>query len=148
MEVDEIWSRSNKAIGAIFATAPTFNIVGDKKSLFEDKIAISPAMLYSDENKREWLKTTRNYPISKAFEMKHFLPLAESAQNQTVTEAHVKSLRSTDYCMDTEPSKLSRDLWGYLNLRLTCEKGSIQQRRAKDWFRGLATGSGAHRTQE
>ena len=51
--------------------------------------------------------------------MSRLLPWAESAQAVTITEGHVASLQSSNDCMDNEPSKLSRDLWGYLNLSRT-----------------------------
>ena len=106
------------------------------KSLFEDKVAISSDMKYTDDNKREWLKTIANYLISKAYEMKYFLPWAESAQSQVITEDHVEALRDSGFCSDNEPSKLSRDLWGYLNLCLTGDKDK------KDAFNNVDPGNG------
>jgi hypothetical protein len=113
--------------------APVYQI-GSTKPLFDDKVAISQDMKYSEDNKREWMKTTTNYLISKAYEMKYFLPWAESAQAQVITEAHVDALRSTEYCSDHDPAKLSRDLWGYLNLCLTGNK--------KNAFNNVESGNG------
>ena len=72
--------------------------------------------------------------ISKAFEMSKLLPWAESAQGATITEAHVAYLASSDECMDNDPQRLSRDLWGYLNLALTGK--------AKDAFKNVEKGNG------
>ena len=49
-------------------------------------------MKYTDAKKSEWLKTTRNYLISKAVEMKHYLPWAESFQSSVITHDHVRAL--------------------------------------------------------
>ena len=76
-------------------SAPVYNI-GDKRSLFEDKVAISSEMRYAEDSRRDWLKTTTNYLISKAYEMKYFLPWAESAQSQVINESHVEALKSTE----------------------------------------------------
>ena len=45
-----------------------------------------------------------DYLISRAFEMKYFLPWAESAQKKTITEENVEALKSTEYCLDHEPA--------------------------------------------
>ena len=88
--------------------------------MFDDKIAAAEHMRYSDGTK-SWLKTTTNYLISKAHEMKDFLPWAESFQSQVITPQHVRALADAGICSDVEPEKLSKDLRGYLNL---CPTGS------------------------
>ena len=87
-----------------------FSMSGEhgKKPIFEDKVAISSNMQYSESGKRSWLKTTRNYLISKAFEMHKLLPWAESAQAQVISDAHVAHLGTSDVCMDNDPQRLSR----------------------------------------
>ena len=72
-------------------------------------------MKYTNAKKNEWLRTTTNYLISTAYEMKHFLPWAESFQSHFVGEHHVAVLAECGVCSDIEPQKLSRDLQGYLN---------------------------------
>ena len=101
------------------SSAAFHHVGGDRKTLFEDKVAISPVGQYRDEQKHEWLESTRNYLISKAFEMDAFLRWAESAQAVEITHAHVGWLSQSSFCSDHEPHRLSRDLWGYLNLCLS-----------------------------
>ena len=102
------------------AASPQMYSIGDyKKQIFEDKVAIAGNMQYTEDGKRMWLETTRNYLISKAFEMKLFLKWAESAQAATITDEHIACLSSSGACMDHDPMALSRSLWGYLNLSLT-----------------------------
>ena len=48
--------------------------------MFDNKITSFDVMKYTDAKKAEWLKTTRNYLISKAFEMRHYLHCAESSR--------------------------------------------------------------------
>ena len=89
---------------------------------------------YSESDKKGWIKTTRNYLVSKAFEMAMFLPWAESAQEHTITHAHVNGLSSLDVMSDADPLKLSKDLWGYLNLALTGKQ--------KEVFNSVESGNG------
>ena len=65
------------------------HVGGERKSLFEDKVAVSATGQYQESSKQEWVETTRNYLVSKAFAMSAFLLWAESAQAATITEAHV-----------------------------------------------------------
>ena len=95
------------------------HVGGDRKTLFEDKVAVSATGQYQDSTKQEWVETTRNYLVSKAFEMHAFLLWAESAQAMTITDNHIAWLAASGFCSDHEPQRLSRDLWGYLNLCLT-----------------------------
>ena len=95
------------------------HVGGDRKTLFEDKVAISVVGQYRDDQKHEWLESTRNYLISKAFEMDAFLRWAESAQATEITHGHIGWLSQSGFCADQEPHRLSRDLWGYLNLCLS-----------------------------
>ena len=76
-------------------------------------------MQYNGGSQRAWLETTRNYLISKASEVHKLLPWAESAQGQTIMESHVSYIESSGLCLDRDPQRLSRELWGYLNLALT-----------------------------
>ena len=89
---------------------------GGRRSLFDDKIAAAEHMRFSDGKKEEWLKTTTNYRISNAHEMKEFLPWAESFQSHGIIPKHVRALADAGICGDVELGKLSRDLWGYFNL--------------------------------
>ena len=121
--------------GQRVAAAPQMYTIGDyKKQIFEDKVAIAGNMQYTEDGKRTWLETTRNYLISKAFEMNAFLKWAESAQAATITDENIAALSSSGMCMDHEPMHLSRALWGYLNLSLT---GS-----AKMAFKNVEVGNG------
>ena len=83
--------------------------------------------------------------------MNTLLPWAESAQAQTITEAHITAVASSDVCLDNDPQRLSRELWGYLNLALTgnaklafknVEKGNgfDAWRRVANWAIGPAFG--------
>ena len=70
------------------------------------------------DKKMAWSKSTRNYFISKAQEMERILKWAESFQTTTVVNQHVEDLGNQGLCMDNSPGKLSRDLWGFLNLNI------------------------------
>ena len=63
-------------------------------------------------------KTTTNYHISKAIEMRHVLQRAESFQGHEMTDAHVRGLADSGVCSDHDPSRLSFELWGHLNICL------------------------------
>ena len=78
--------------------------------MFEDKVAVSATGQYQEAGKQEWVETTRNYLVSKAFEMHAYLLWAESAQATTITDAHVAWLGSSGLCSDHDPQRLSRDL--------------------------------------
>ena len=67
---------------------------------------------------RDWVETTRNYLVSKAFERHAYLLWAESAQAVAITEGHIGWLANSGVCSDHDPHRLSRDLWGNLNLSL------------------------------
>ena len=96
------------------------HFIGDKKASFDDKIATSDNMKYTDAKKHEWVKNLSNHFISKVYEMKHFLPLAEGFQSQVIEHHHVLGLAGIEVCIDIDPAKLSLDLWGFLNL---CRSG-------------------------
>ena len=103
--------------------------VASSKSPLEDKVAIAPNMQYHEDKRREWVKTTSNYSISKAFGMSALLPWAESAQSSIITDAHVLAMNDSEFCADHEPPTFSRDLWGYLTL-LALKAGPSQKARA------------------
>lgn len=100
------------------------------RTLFDDKIAVTEVMRYppdgSSEKEREraterqlaWVKSTRNYLISKASEMEMLLKWAEDNQSQPVTSQQIQEAIDQGHCMDADPHKLSRDLWGHLNLAI------------------------------
>ena len=90
-----------------------------RRAIFEDKVAVAPNMQYKGSDKVAWLKTTSNYLCSKAFEMSKLLLWAESAQEHAITEQHISALSESGMCMDVHPIRLSRDLWGYLNLAIS-----------------------------
>ena len=102
--------------------------------MFDDKTATSDQMKYSDGRRSEWLKTTTNYLVSKVFEMRELLPWAESFQHKTITDEHIRALASSSLCLDVSPEKISRDLWGFLNLCLHGEQ--------KVAFNNVAAGNG------
>ena len=79
-------------------------------------------MKYTDAKKNEWVKTTTNYLISKALEMKHYLQWAESFQGHEISDSHVRGLANSGVCSDHDPSRLSFELWGHLNLCLHGEE--------------------------
>ena len=70
-----------------------------------------------------WVKTTRNYIISKAQEMEHLLLWAEGLQSTPVTDHHILHSSCAGHCMDHDPTKLGRDLWGHLNLAIPVTSG-------------------------
>ena len=100
------------------------------KTLFEDTIAVTEVMRYpaegagdrdrerAVERKLAWVKTTRNYFISKAPDMEFLLLWAEDFQSRPATNQHTSSMADSGQCMDHDQLKLSRDLWGHLNLVL------------------------------
>jgi hypothetical protein len=63
-------------------------------------------------------KSTRNYFISKAQEMERILKWSESFQTTAISTQHIEDLNNQGLCMDHTPGKLSRDLWGFLNLNV------------------------------
>ena len=73
-------------------------------------------MRYTEAKSKEWFKTTTNYLISKAYEMKELLPWAESFQSHEITDDHVQALAACGLCMDISVERLSMDLWAFLNL--------------------------------
>ena len=99
------------------------------RSLFDDKVAVADVMRYplptqtgqevAIDKKMAWSKSTRNYFISKAQEMERILKWAESFQTTTIVSQHVEDLINQGLCMDNSPGKLSRDLWGFLNLNIS-----------------------------
>ena len=68
-------------------------------------------MKYTDAKNAEWLKTTRNYFISKALETRHYLPWAESYQSSVITDDHVRALSVPRVCSDYDLLRLSFELW-------------------------------------
>ena len=50
--------------------------------------------------------------------MQDLLLWAESFQTATISQAHIEVVHQAGWCMDHSASKLSRDLWGYLNLNI------------------------------
>ena len=55
--------------------AEFFSICGSgHKNIFEGKVAVPSIGKYDEKDKQNWVKTTANYLISKAFEMAFSLP--------------------------------------------------------------------------
>ena len=100
---------------------PTRHFIGDKP-VFDEKTATSEAMKYPDGSdmraRDQWMKTARNYLIGRAGEMEMFLLWAENWQSHPISKADVASLAQSNVCMDHDPSKLSKDLWSFLNLSM------------------------------
>ena len=88
------------------------------KPIFDEKTAVAPNMQFRPADRLAWIKTTQNYLIGKAPEMTWLLAWAESAQERTITAQHVAATSSFGHCFDTEPVRLSHELWTYLNLAL------------------------------
>ena len=84
-------------------------------------------MQFPDGKKEESLKTTTNYPISKAHEMKEFLPWAESFQSHVITPQHVRAVAAAGICSDMEPEKLSRDMGLLQHVLHGLREGSLRQ---------------------
>ena len=108
--------------------------MGDQsKTLFDDKIAVTevircPSDGTSDRDRDKstdkelaWVNTTRNYLISNAGEMCFFL-WAEDFQSAPISTQHI-STTAVQQCMDNDPVKLRRDLWGHLNLAIPVTSG-------------------------
>ena len=95
----------------------SFQARSDRRPIFDDKIASSDIMKFTDAKTIEWLKTAQNYLISKAFEMNHDLPWAESFPSHAITDDHVRGLSTSAACSDYDPLRLPFELWGHLNLR-------------------------------
>ena len=96
-----------------------FCSIGERKSVFEDKVAVSSTGQYNDGDSRGWMRTTSSYLVSKTYEISLFLPWAESAQSQQISHHHVHALSESGKMCSVEPLQISRELWGYLNLALT-----------------------------
>ena len=75
----------------------------DRRPIIDDKIASSDMMEYTGAKKNELFKTTTNYLISKALEMRHFLQWAESFQGHEIFDAHVRGLANAGVCSDHDP---------------------------------------------
>jgi hypothetical protein len=108
--------------GATAQNTAGFQPRSDRRPIFDDKIASPDIMKYLDAKKSEWLKTTRNYLISRAIEMKHYLPWAEGFQSSVIIDDHVRALATSGVCSDNEPLRLSFELWGHTNLCLHGEE--------------------------
>ena len=96
-----------------------------RRPIFDEKTATSDQMRYTGAKNKEWLKTTSNYLISKAYEMKELLPWAESFQSHEITSEHIAAIAGCGLCMDAPVEKLSLDLWAYLNLCLHGEQKMV-----------------------
>ena len=115
-----------------------------RRSLIDDKIAAADYMRYSDGKKEEWLKTTTNHLMSKAYEMKVFLPWAEGFQSHVITGEHLQALAHAGVCSDIDPLKLSQDLWdtsAYAcmarrrSLSITSSRAMVLMHGVGSWYR-------------
>jgi hypothetical protein len=99
-----------------------------QRSLFDDKIAGMPNTAYPMpsqpreevpiDRKLAWAKTNRNYFISKANELQVLLKYVESFGTSVVSPGHVEDMSNRGFMLEHNPVKLSRDIWGYLNLNV------------------------------
>lgn len=89
-----------------------------QRSRLEDKTAVSDNMKFPDSKKEQlkWIKTTSNYFIGKHPELKEMLDWVELFQANIVTSRHIALLRNSPWVRETDPAKLSEDIWSYLNL--------------------------------
>ena len=115
------------------------HVGGDRKTLFEDKVAISPVGQYRDDQKHEWLESTRNYLISKAFEMDACLRWAESAQATEITShgyltPGIAQTTSRSACPMTSGAISIYDCRGTKKLpSITSPKATASRRGADRW---------------
>ena len=98
------------------------------RSLFDDKIACMPNIMYpvptqahhevALDKRLAWAKTNRNYFISKAGELDMILKYVESFGAEPITPGHVEDMGNRGFMTEFTLPKLSRDMWGYLNLNI------------------------------
>ena len=105
--------------------------IGDRdshKTIFDDKIACMANMMYPMsaqphmevpiDKKLAWAETARNYFTSKAAELELLLKHVESFGDEVVTPGHIEDMGNRGFMLEHNPMKLSRDMWGYLNLNI------------------------------
>ena len=91
---------------------PQRSFTGERKPVFDDKMATATNMKYDSSAKLEWFKTTRKFLISEAFEMCHLLNWAENFQSAIISNQHIQRVIENGFCFDGDPMQLSADLWG------------------------------------
>ena len=74
---------------------------------------------YDDKRQEEWLKTTKNYSVRKAYEMEVLLDWAEAFQLHAISPADVAACDNTPAMANIAATRLDRELWSWLNLNLT-----------------------------
>ena len=105
---------------------------------FDEKTATSDRLKYQDDKAHQlkWIKTTTNYLIGRATEMEHMLNWAERFQSKEITEHDVSTLRNSPWMRETDPLKLSNDLWSFLNLTMgeSRDRAAFDNARAGNGF--------------
>ena len=66
----------------------------------------------------------RNYMVSCAYELKDMLSWAEAHQHIEISEWAVANLANCDNMRDIEHVKLSREVWGFLNLSISGDRAA------------------------
>ena len=105
------------------AAAPVAHFPGreydHKRPVFDDKVAMDASHRYNEKTQEEWLKTTKNYLVSKAYEMELLLDWAEGFQLHPISPADVAACDSAPCMTNIAATRLDRELWSWLNLNLT-----------------------------
>ena len=102
-----------------------------RKPVFDMQVAMVPSRRFpaaKDAKEGEtdsWLEETRNYLVGQAWEMEALLKWSESWGSTTITPEVVRQCSGMMH--DTDPVRLDRDLWSWVNLN--------QQGTARNTFR-------------
>ncbi len=101
------------------AAAPALGSKAHKPK-FVERTATSDRVKYPDDKQSQvrWIKTTTNYLIGRAIEMKETFNWAEQYQSREVAEYDVITLRCSPWMRETDSLKLSTDLWSFLKLTM------------------------------
>ena len=128
-------------------TGPTFYHVGDPagsegaagrpKTLYDEKVAQTPANQYNEQHPEKWLEWTRGYLVGRRWEMENLLKWAEKWAKTSIPQKKVAELRQS-FCHDDgfDLVQADRDLWSFLNLNVTGMKAEGKFRTVKR-LRGL-----------
>ena len=110
---------------------------GRPKTLYDEKVAQTPANQYNDQHPEKLVEWTRGYLIGRRREMENVLKWGEKWAKTTIPEDKVVELRQS-FCHGDgfDPVQADRDLWSFLNLNVTGTKieGKFRTVKRLRWF--------------
>ena len=124
-------SLQGATLGPASPNPPPFSIPPTRNSKWEDRHPFSDKVAMTREHKYDgvhggttWRKSTRNYVVSRAYEMDVLLKLSEAREDDPAT---VRSLYKTanGWITPVRLQFLSMELWGCFNLNITGEARQI-----------------------